>query len=816
MNNNNDKLINDFHLFQNEVLGEMKNLESKMNEKIVQINHLLEEQNLRMANKIREINSRFDNLSSQIQDKKNSENLDFILQPFKKKIEEGVSKLEIKLNLVEKDLDNACFKYDKIFSNNLNVPGLIGSSCPYDTLRPFLEYVNIKITELIKAKEKQAFDSKKYKEKLETLINNNKAQFETAQKKINEYCKKGFEQCDTNCKDRINIIEERIEALRIENGEFSYQLKQRSEEIKIEWEKLDNFEKNFNIRYNEELEKYNDIIDKIGKKVDKSKSDFNLIKMRFTELSEFIKDIRFRRNINLNTNNNNPYNNYYNSFKERKQYRDMSTKIDFTKRQKLKDGEGEENEEKAKDILEPFDYYAHFGIDPILKEEDDENLNENNNLNNQNKIINFSNNENNSFSNNNENSIFNQEENNKENKDNFNNEINSNNNETKKNSEKSSVKFMVKNDNKKELLENKIKDININKSVKRSNNRFKTQNYKLNSNNSKSLNMINVYLEQKKNNINKNSSNNLNLKIFSDIKENKSEKNLMDNTKISEKNIINKKEDNSNLAKIPEINKKENSNLPKIPEVNKKEDSNLAKIPEKNIINKIEDSNHAVIPEKNLINKNEDNNYPLKLNLKEKNINNKVKQLPKKENSETKKQKTHTIKEQNKLNDLILDAKFKNNQNNNLKENLSESYILMKKKIEEMQKVKILYGGKSPLQYHQMSIPLSLNLQNSRNNTINNNLILNQFNGFSNNDLKKGNIEDLYYSQIKKDKINNIFMDSSQILRASSQDNIFNKTVDKRMLPNIYNYQNIINSNEKKNMLKSYSNRNYMSSKGYN
>ena len=437
---------------------------------------------------------------NQIREKKNSENPEIFLQPFKKNIEESISKLDIKLNLAIKDFDNACFKYDKIISNNLSVPGLIGSSCPYDNLRPFLEFVNLKISELIKAKEKQTFDSKKYKEKLETIINNNKTQFETAQKKINEYCKKGFAQCDTNCADRMNIIEKRIEGLRIENGQFSYELKQRSEEIKVEWEKLDNIEKNLNSRYNEELEKYNNIIDKIGKKVDKYKNEFNLIKMRFTELSEFIKDIRFRRNININS---------YNSYKERKQYKEMSSKIDFTKKQKLKDEEKDEKEniEKENDILQPFDYYAHFGIDPDLKEEEEEILinHENNNYkNNNNENIYFSNNKN-------ENNVFNKEESNKERIEDINNEINRNNTETIK-----SAKISLKNtnldfNNRKEVIDNKTNDLKIYKRITKNNNRYKTPNYKLNSNFNKSLNIMNINFEpeiKEKNNINKISSKN--------------------------------------------------------------------------------------------------------------------------------------------------------------------------------------------------------------------------------------------------------------------------------------------------------------------
>ena len=367
--NANDNSKNDFIFFKNEVLSDMKNLESRISDKIFQINEIISQQNTQIDNKLKDLNNKYDTLYIQLQEKKDKENFENILKPIKHKLEESISKVDIKLNLLEKDYGNSCYKYDKMFSNNLNVPGLIGSSCPYDSLRPFLEYVNLKITELIKAKEKQNFDTKKYKEKLETIINNNKKQFDTEKNKINDYCKKGFEQCDINCTDRINIIEKRIEALRIENGEFAYNLQKRSEELRIEWEKLDNFEKNMNVKFNEEMVKYKILVDNISKKFDKSKDQFNLIKMRFTELSDFIKDIRFRRNI-------------HNTFQERKQYKDMSIKIDFTKKQKLQNGEGkemkEDEENKDKDILAPFDYYSHFGLDKSFKEED-EFLDENNN-----------------------------------------------------------------------------------------------------------------------------------------------------------------------------------------------------------------------------------------------------------------------------------------------------------------------------------------------------------------------------------------------------------------------------------------------------
>jgi hypothetical protein len=194
-------------------------------------------------------------------------------------------------------------------------------------LRPFLEYAHQKIYELLRAKEKHTLDTKKYKEKLESLIGQNKIQFETAQNKINDFCTKGFQQCDNVCKDRMSIIEKRVEALRLENGQYAYDLKKKAEELKIKWDKLDKIENHLNQKFNDEWDKYNDIVDKINAKYDKNKEEFKIIKNRFTELSEFIKDIRFRKNMGETTINE--------EFKKRRQYREMSNKIDFTKKQKI-------------------------------------------------------------------------------------------------------------------------------------------------------------------------------------------------------------------------------------------------------------------------------------------------------------------------------------------------------------------------------------------------------------------------------------------------------------------------------------------------
>ena len=83
------------------------------------------------------------------------------------------------------------------------------------------------------------------------------------------------------------------------------------------------------------------------------------------------------------------------------------------------------------------------------------------------------------------------------------------------------------------------------------------------------------------------------------------------------------------------------------------------------------------------------------------------------------------------------------NRNNNDSENLSEAYILRQSKT-----IKKINFSKNDQKYYQ-TLPLSMkyNLRNYRNNS------MNRFNIISYKDLKKGNLEDLYYSKLKKEKI---------------------------------------------------------------
>ena len=630
---NNDKTRNDFIFFQNEILGDIKKVETKLMDKLAQTITAMEKQSEKNENRLQEILTKFNLLSEKIEKSDNTPKLEQSIHLSQQKCEELISKIDIKLGLLEKDFNNACFKYDKIFSNNLTVPGLIGTSCTYSDLRPFLEYTNKKLIELIKAKEKMIIDNKKYKEKMETIIAQNKTQIETVQNKITEYCHQGFEQCDVTCKDRINLIEKRIEALRLENGQYALNLKNKAEELHIEWDKLNAMENNLNNRYKEEVNKLKDIVDRIGNKVDKSNSEYNIIKTKFTELSEFIKDVRFRKNLDKF--------NAGDAYKERRQYKEMSEKIDFSKKHRIK----RINIEKQDNDCIRYD------------EEEDNN-----------------------------NDIINEIKSNDDDNDNI-----------KKEKEKENVKE-DNNDKSKiidEINNKKKKNLMIQKNFFAENN-FNTSNMRLN----KSLN------NKSMNDIFNNSSDQ-----FSTSKNN----NIYNqNSKINQdnKHLFVKKSNYQNF----------NKNINTSNSLYYNNDSNTY-----NVINYTRYNNEN----------NRNNHY---YEVKNDNINprNNVK-----EKREHIKNNLILLAENAKINNVVLGADFNRKCYNGATFNLSQAYILAKKKTEEVQKMKKYNMGKSESKVHQQSPTSSLN--NSKN--INNNL--------SKKDFK--NKSDIFYTSIKKENIKRIY-----------------------------------------------------------
>ena len=329
---------NDLMFFQNEVLGDIKQIDNKLTSKLEDKSNELLEKILNTEKKISLLSTQITELFHSFANSKSLEDKISQFLTFKQKTEQTIFIHDSKIQVLEKDVNNSIYKYDNIITNTILVPGLIGNSCKYPSVRAFLDYSNRTFKDLLSFKEKNIVDLKLYKNKLENLIQQFSNQIENIQNKFVEFVFKKINELEIKLFERIKITDDRIDLLRLENGKYANELVEESNKIKIDWEKLNEFENRINEKLNNEIYQFQNLINNTNKKVIDNQNEFKLIKQKFTKLSEFIKDVRFRKNLGQNI--------------QSKEFKNFSKKIDFSKKNKLNDSISNDSFDSLKFFVE--------------------------------------------------------------------------------------------------------------------------------------------------------------------------------------------------------------------------------------------------------------------------------------------------------------------------------------------------------------------------------------------------------------------------------------------------------------------------------
>ena len=268
---------NDFLFFQNEVLKDIKSLEIKVNEKISNLSKSLENTKLILEQKYENSKIKLDEITKTLETENLIGKIDDKLDKFNSRLEEINLLNKTKISTFQNDLSEACFKYDKIFLNNISSPGLIGDGCPFQTMRSFLEFVNSKIKELISSKERNTTEFRKYEEWVKKALGNFREEIYDYKNSNHQFLLKELKQYDKRSMDKMNTVEDKLSFIRIENGRYNYNLSKKSEELE---EKL----KSFYIMNDNIINIYNNC-----------RKEFIQIKKKFSDLSDYFKDIKYTK-----------------------------------------------------------------------------------------------------------------------------------------------------------------------------------------------------------------------------------------------------------------------------------------------------------------------------------------------------------------------------------------------------------------------------------------------------------------------------------------------------------------------------------------
>ena len=286
MKNNEFTIKNEFLFFQNEILGDMKKIETKINDRMNKISSILDTQKFLNEKNINELKSMIQNITVKKEEKPDLTQFDNKLKEAIQNMQEQTGKLEIRFNILNKDFQNACFRYDKTISNNLIIPGIIGAGCPYDNLRIFLEYINTKLAELNKDKDKNVLDTKLYKEKLENLIKSNQKQLETIEFKMSDIIRQQLRTSDNLFQDKISAIYNKIEFEKNDNQKV----------IDAHKNNLDKIKKDFYKFYSNDWSNQNNFVKELNNNIEKNKEQILNLNNKINEIEELIK----KMNSNIN------------------------------------------------------------------------------------------------------------------------------------------------------------------------------------------------------------------------------------------------------------------------------------------------------------------------------------------------------------------------------------------------------------------------------------------------------------------------------------------------------------------------------------
>ena len=448
-NTNSPKLTlkKDLLYFKEDILKDIKKIENRLNIKYKENNSFHE-------SKFREIEEKIDFISQNIIDLSNlisldnniKEKVDNLLTT-KEKFEDYITQNNIQYNTMYKDLHNSIFKYDKLFADNIFYPGIIGSMCKFKNFHELIDYVLLQIKNLLKFKDSNIIDLKNYKDNLSTTIKSFQMKIDSIIKTCNDFSSNRIKESENKINDLFKVYDERIQDVRIENNKYSITVKNEFENLIKEWDKILNIKNEIFQKFDNEVKFHKDIVNLVYKKFDGYKKEFILIKNRFTQVSEFIKDVRFRYNIKEDV--------------KKREVINFAKKIDFSKKQFFEENDESKINDNHNDniLVNSYNYNENIENDNLNKNEniENDNVNKNENIENDNlnkdEMIendNLNKNENNENDNLNKKEIIENDNLNK-------NEMIGNDNYSEKNNESKDNENIEKNDLKKE--QNKKNDL---------------------------------------------------------------------------------------------------------------------------------------------------------------------------------------------------------------------------------------------------------------------------------------------------------------------------------------------------------------------
>ena len=316
-NSNPNLFSTDFLYFKNDILRELKEINNKFeNQKRLNahMKDLMSSQDINLA----KYNSRLENISKILNEKKAKTDYDTEkikeLLDFKSKIESDLASCDYKIKLNSEELKCAINKYDKVISDNLVMPGIVGKDTKFKDCRDLFEYILNQIKIFSSYKERNSIDLKTYKSKLDSLVNSLNYQISYITGNANSFTTANMKILEKKCLDEINFSNEKIMKIRVDTMEMVQNLQKEKNQIFEDLKNLKNMKQDL-------VELVESSIKKVNISNNQMKKTFDNFEKQFNETKNSMKELYEKMKIEIN--------NYKQEKEDKKDLKINNEKIDY-------------------------------------------------------------------------------------------------------------------------------------------------------------------------------------------------------------------------------------------------------------------------------------------------------------------------------------------------------------------------------------------------------------------------------------------------------------------------------------------------------
>ena len=278
----------DIILFKEEILKDIKQLESKISLKYDVQFTLYANKIKKIEGLIEQINQRIAYLSSEIITDKSMKDKIEKISNWNSKTDETLILYDVRLKNLGTKLTETIDKFDNLFLETVIYPGIIGPKARYKNFHEFIDFLIFNINQLLIFREKNTVDAKDYRFKTDSLISNLQMKLDYLSKNSRAFTSSSVKVSEKKMEQSIKV---QFDDFRTQFTVFKNGQEEKIMNLVENYKKIESLEKDF------EAFKAND------KNIEQEKSKKYSSNNENVNLSKYKEKIKTNLNFDFNVNN---------------------------------------------------------------------------------------------------------------------------------------------------------------------------------------------------------------------------------------------------------------------------------------------------------------------------------------------------------------------------------------------------------------------------------------------------------------------------------------------------------------------------------